>query len=1774
MTVTITTSAVGAPTAILLDATEPAYTATTVDADFKAAATSSQTVTLTSPTGNLHVGDQVLVTMVDTPAIKASASVTIGGTVTAGNIVTVTVGGTAFSYTALSGDTTATIATALAALINADALYDATATLSVINITVTTAGAAGNATTLLATVAEGITALTIKTLGGLVSPAYVEVSKTIQLVARDQTGAVVSPTWTVTSGTSVTVGVGTGLVTATATTGPSVVTATSAGSVTAQFAVIVILAQTLTSLTVTPATANLAVSGPAQQFIAIASSATYSQLDYTTQAGWIDDLPVASVSFLTGLLTYSSAESGHVYAFAGSFTGVATVNIGSTGVYPATGAATSISSTGATLNGTTGISAPTASFFWYGPTVAGPFTTASTLPAGWTAVAASPAVTTASTPFAAAITGLTAGATYWFAAWNTVAGVNYPGSVLSFIATPAVPVSAVTLTTSNFITPYLTSKLSSYGSGPSDSSWILNNFSIMNPAPINVGINGVKLQYNKGNSAANMNYEVYKMGDVIYGKVNWGTGLGPTSWQKVLLCAWNGTNYVVVDSSTSVTTPLQTVVPFTMATSNVKQDGEYYLLIYKDVSHIFYPGDVVDLGTYLYSYIEEVYITYQITMMTQTLNLCPGHQTITGFITRASGIAPTEQVTVYLVYPTTGAVDVTTMPTQEGYFHLASRYVINPGSSGQFTLDLNIGASDIGKFYIFISDGYNGYHSPLGIDSNDAIVYYYLSNISLTQSMTLSAYISPVRIYKDQTGQPLLLHLVDQDGNPVTRLAPNTENVTGSFRWSYNSTLKVWYGYIDSDGDSILDTGEPIYWTINGLDINTPSLTEISAGFYRFEIGVGTSVDVRFRASYTFYGTPVNSNQVIINTIDKTVFNPYVDVTAPDAIYPYGDGTPWILDSIESVYDKLPCTIGNSFNIMVNSWDMPTAMLDDWYVYDASWEINGPVEQITGDFCGLSLGDTAKFLITQKGKISVTVNMTAWERVNKTDCPDWNPRLSETDMSQNACCHTYPKTFDICEVNSCTYGGVTLTGANITDSTTVEVGKKVDKFSVSVDPTGAPTDLVCSCPNYIVLMYMTNSDGSLLKNAFTVDTWSGTPYKGSMIWYNPQGATGPNISDQPIQAFKATGLYNESGAWVDGGLKFGDCPFNLYGITFNYPTGTSCGYSLVVKVIGLERCFDACGNMIVTYPMIAEDLYPITVTPSVTTLTATPTIAEGTVDPEQMLAGVPAIIDITNPGFSYDKGDTTNWKLVSWTYYFNGTKLNEYASCPTYVESGLTVSYSTTDTGYRFVLSRPFKTSGTFKIVGTSYYYDCTKKEVVTIEIEVLKPEFTVKIGLKDCDGTIIDNDGILTEGFDEIVYVTAVDPRGIHDFSTDPNWNLSVSAVLSDCDLPTSKVCGVVEGPGCEYGLPIRVVGYDNPNLADDPMVNLYFVSFGAKIKITSFKLVPPTVTVDPKEVPFTIPATATHVTFTVTDAHGHGASGVNVIILNTPVDGAPFGFGVDASGYSWSATAGATGCKGEVDWAFVPPYSGKYSIRATTSTLITCTLPCGWLGINTKATLEAVYQAPVVDTTKPVVEASAPAEVTAPMVTVSGKVTDNVGVASLWIGAMKVDFAPDGTFSAKVEVVEGANTIKVVAFDTAGNMGDKTLTVTYAVPKVTVVKVQIGSDIMTVNGKAVQIDAPAEIKNGRTFLPLRAISEALGAMVDWIAETQGITVTLGENTIGLQIGNTSAVVNGTVMTLDAAPYIKNSRTMVPFRVIAEGLGAIVEWDPALRIVTVTLAQ
>jgi hypothetical protein len=343
-------------------------------------------------------------------------------------------------------------------------------------------------------------------------------------------------------------------------------------------------------------------------------------------------------------------------------------------------------------------------------------------------------------------------------------------------------------------------------------------------------------------------------------------------------------------------------------------------------------------------------------------------------------------------------------------------------------------------------------------------------------------------------------------------------------------------------------------------------------------------------------------------------------------------------------------------------------------------------------------------------------------------------------------------------------------------------------------------------------------------------------------------------------------------------------------------------------------------------------------------------------------------------------------------------------------------------------------------------------------------------------------------------------------------------------------------------------------------------------KLKIADFTVTDPTVTVTPATVPFTIPASATHVTFAVKDAHGHGAPGITVSIAGNM---SPSTW---ASGYYWTAGSVQTGKDpmGEADWAFVPPFSGQYKVTAGTT--ICTTIPAVW---TTKysalgATITAKYSAPVVDTTAPVVMITAGIDgstVSTDVLALTGSVTDDVGVSQLYVGFNKVDILPDGSFMTNVKLAVGANTITVVAYDAAGNKGTATVKVTYtpAISTKTVLLLTIDSDIVSINGKATSIDAAPEIVDSRTFVPIRFIAEAFGATVDWLPETQGITITLGDHTIGLQIGNSTAVIDGSIISLDAAPYIKNGRTMVPLRVISEAFGGDVVWDPALHTITVT---
>jgi len=107
-----------------------------------------------------------------------------------------------------------------------------------------------------------------------------------------------------------------------------------------------------------------------------------------------------------------------------------------------------------------------------------------------------------------------------------------------------------------------------------------------------------------------------------------------------------------------------------------------------------------------------------------------------------------------------------------------------------------------------------------------------------------------------------------------------------------------------------------------------------------------------------------------------------------------------------------------------------------------------------------------------------------------------------------------------------------------------------------------------------------------------------------------------------------------------------------------------------------------------------------------------------------------------------------------------------------------------------------------------------------------------------------------------------------------------------------------------------------------------------------------------------------------------------------------------------------------------------------------------------------------------------------------------------------------------------------------------------------------------VTVNGRNVDFE-PAPIERaGRVFVPLRGVFERLGASVVYANGT--INATRGPLTVSLQIGSNQAVVGGNPQTLDVAPFIVGASTYVPLRFVSQALGANVQYDATNRIVAI----
>ncbi len=103
--------------------------------------------------------------------------------------------------------------------------------------------------------------------------------------------------------------------------------------------------------------------------------------------------------------------------------------------------------------------------------------------------------------------------------------------------------------------------------------------------------------------------------------------------------------------------------------------------------------------------------------------------------------------------------------------------------------------------------------------------------------------------------------------------------------------------------------------------------------------------------------------------------------------------------------------------------------------------------------------------------------------------------------------------------------------------------------------------------------------------------------------------------------------------------------------------------------------------------------------------------------------------------------------------------------------------------------------------------------------------------------------------------------------------------------------------------------------------------------------------------------------------------------------------------------------------------------------------------------------------------------------------------------------------------------------------------------------------------DGERVPLPVPAVVCGSTAMVPARALFERLGAKVVWDGAKR-VTVTTDTHIIDLWLDQTWAAVDGTIVSLEVAPFLLRSRVMVPARFVAERMGLGVAWDSERRAV------
>lgn len=115
------------------------------------------------------------------------------------------------------------------------------------------------------------------------------------------------------------------------------------------------------------------------------------------------------------------------------------------------------------------------------------------------------------------------------------------------------------------------------------------------------------------------------------------------------------------------------------------------------------------------------------------------------------------------------------------------------------------------------------------------------------------------------------------------------------------------------------------------------------------------------------------------------------------------------------------------------------------------------------------------------------------------------------------------------------------------------------------------------------------------------------------------------------------------------------------------------------------------------------------------------------------------------------------------------------------------------------------------------------------------------------------------------------------------------------------------------------------------------------------------------------------------------------------------------------------------------------------------------------------------------------------------------------------------------------------------------------------------LDSEWAMINSEPFKLEQAPIIIGGRTMVPLRFITEALGLEITWEAETRSVLVEKDGSIIRLFIDSHKAELNGKIIEVEVPPTILNGRTLVPVRFVSEVLGYTVGWEGLTSEVTIS---